>query len=176
MRVKLCARCPYGPRDLADHYDPEAAAHLCASCDGEQEASINHYPRKAYRRGECATAPNVFGSAQQSVARSATKGLASSGTIPGEPPSVQRSALIASRPAGKATADGYVDFKRPDNGCSEHHAAFSQRCPTILPLAVQPGGLLAVLLICNVFQCKALSLPGAGCISPLQTAVWPDSQ
>lgn len=126
MRVKLCARCPYGPRDLADHYDPEAAAHLCASCDGEQEASINHYPRKAYRRRECATAPNVFGSAQQSVARSATEGLASSGTIPGEPPSVQRSALIASRPAGRATADGYVDFKPPDNGCSEHHAAFSR--------------------------------------------------
>jgi hypothetical protein len=111
MRVKLCERCPYAPRDLAGHYDPEAALHVCAKCDGEQEASTNHYPRKAYGRGECATVPNVFGTAQQSVALSATEGLASSGTIPGEPPSVQRSALIASTPAGMATADGYVDFR-----------------------------------------------------------------
>src|ERR1700676_2211376 len=26
MRVKLCARCPYAPRDLAGHYDPELSA------------------------------------------------------------------------------------------------------------------------------------------------------
>ena len=36
MRVKLCARCPYLPCDLAGHYDPEAVLHLCAKCDGEQ--------------------------------------------------------------------------------------------------------------------------------------------
>jgi hypothetical protein len=35
MRVKLCATCPYTPRDLADHYDPAAALHLCATCDVE---------------------------------------------------------------------------------------------------------------------------------------------
>jgi hypothetical protein len=34
MRVKLYARCPYVPQDMADHYDPCAAFHLCARCDG----------------------------------------------------------------------------------------------------------------------------------------------
>jgi hypothetical protein len=41
MRVKLCARCPYTPRDLAGHYDPEATLHVGAKCDGEQEYSPN---------------------------------------------------------------------------------------------------------------------------------------
>jgi hypothetical protein len=50
MRVKLCARCPYTPRDLADHHDPEGTLHVCAKCDGQQEASTNHYPREANRR------------------------------------------------------------------------------------------------------------------------------
>jgi hypothetical protein len=35
MRVKLCTRCPYTPQDLTGHYDPEAALHLGAKCDGE---------------------------------------------------------------------------------------------------------------------------------------------
>lgn len=42
MKVTLCTRCPYGPRDLADHYDPEAALHVCAKCDGEQRMLTNH--------------------------------------------------------------------------------------------------------------------------------------
>jgi len=37
MRVKLCSRCPYAPRDLADHYDPDAALYSCARCDSELE-------------------------------------------------------------------------------------------------------------------------------------------
>jgi hypothetical protein len=124
VKVKLCARCPYTPRDLAGHYQAEAALHLCASCDGQQEASTSHYPRKAYRRQQCATIPNVFATAQQSVARSVTEGLASSGTIAGEPPSVQRSAPIASRSAGRATAAGYVGFKPPpESGCVEQPGA-----------------------------------------------------
>ena len=126
MRVKLCARWPYTPRDLAGHYDPEGALHVCAKCDGQQEASTNHYPRKTRRRQKCATVPNILGTAQPSIARSVTESLASSGTAPGEPPSVQRSALTASRPVKRATAVGYVDFKPPDKGCSEHHAAFSR--------------------------------------------------
>ena len=48
MRVKLCRRCPYTPRDLADHYDPEAALHVCAKCDGEQAMLTNHYPREVH--------------------------------------------------------------------------------------------------------------------------------
>src|SRR5712675_653445 len=50
MKVKLCSRCPYTPRDLAGHYDPEAAFHVCARCDGEQGMTTNHYPRQTYRR------------------------------------------------------------------------------------------------------------------------------
>jgi hypothetical protein len=126
MRVKLCSRCPYTPRDLAGHYDPEGVLYACAKCDG-QDASANHYPREAHhRRQKCTTDPNIPGTVQPSVAQSVTGGLASSGTTPGEPPSVQRSALTASRHARTATADGYVDFKLPDNGCGENHAAISR--------------------------------------------------
>src|ERR1019366_6714838 len=89
------------------------ALHACAKCDG-QEASTSHYPRKTHRRQQCATVPNIFATAQPSVARSATASLASSGTTPGEPPSVQRSALPASRHAGRAIADGYLGFKPSD--------------------------------------------------------------
>jgi hypothetical protein len=46
MRVKLCARCPYTPRDLAGHYDAESVFHVCATCDGKQEVNARHYPRE----------------------------------------------------------------------------------------------------------------------------------
>jgi YD repeat-containing protein len=52
--------------------------------------------------------------AQRSAALSVTESLVSSGITPGELPSVQRSALLASRPARRATADGYAGFKLPD--------------------------------------------------------------
>ena len=52
--------------------------------------------------------------AQRSAAPSVTESLVSSVTTPGELPSVQRSAPIASRPARMATADGCADFKLPD--------------------------------------------------------------
>jgi hypothetical protein len=127
MRVKLCARCPYTPRDLAGHYDPEAAFHVCARCDGEQGMTTNHYPRQTYRRRKCATVPNIFGTTQQSAAPSATESLVSSGTTPGELPSVQRNAPIASRPARRATADGCADFEPPDHSRSENHSEFTRR-------------------------------------------------
>jgi hypothetical protein len=126
MRVKLCARCPYTPQDLAGHYDSEGTLHVCAKCDGQQEASTNHYPRDAHRRHKCAIVPSIFAMAQPSVARSVTEGLVSSGTIPGAPPSVQKSAPSASRPAGKATADGCAGFTPPDGSCSGHHAQISR--------------------------------------------------
>jgi hypothetical protein len=121
MRVKLCARCPYLPRDLAGHYDPMGALHACAKCDSQQRAGTNQYPRKAHRRQQCTTVPNIFLTAQPSVARSVTDSLVSSGIIAGEPPSVRRNAPIASRPAGKATAVGYAGFTQPDGGLSERH-------------------------------------------------------
>ena len=114
MRVKLCARCPYTPRDLTGHYDPEAALHACAKCDGERGLPTRHFPRQAHRSRKCSTIPNIFRTAQQSVAPSVTENLVSSGTTAGELPSVQRSALIASRFARRATADGYVGFEPPD--------------------------------------------------------------
>ncbi len=127
MRVNLCARCPYTPRDLAGHYDPAGVLHVCAKCDGERETSNNHYPRMAHRRQKCVTVPNIFGTAQPSAARSVTESLASSGTTPGELHSAQKSALTASRPVRRTTADGYADFRpQPDNGCGEHHAAISR--------------------------------------------------
>jgi hypothetical protein len=75
MRVKLCASCPYAPRDLGGHYDSDAALHACAKCDGEQEVPTRHYPREAQRSGKCATVPNVFRAAQPSAAPSVTEGL-----------------------------------------------------------------------------------------------------
>jgi hypothetical protein len=127
MKVKLCARCPYKPQDLAGHYDPEVALHVCAKCDDEQVLVTNHYPRESHRSRKCATVPNIFGTAQRSVAPSVTESLVSSATTPGELASVPRSAPIASRPARMATADGYADFKSPDNSCSEHYAEISPR-------------------------------------------------
>ncbi|MDB5640035.1 MAG: hypothetical protein JWP51_4943 [Bradyrhizobium sp.] len=127
MRVKLCSRCPYAPQDVASHYDPEAALHLCANCDIEQGMLTNHYPREAYRRRQCATIPSVLEIAQRSVAQSVTETLVSSGTTPGELPYVQRNASSASRPARTATADGYAGFKPPDDTCSEDHAEISCR-------------------------------------------------
>jgi hypothetical protein len=121
MRVKLCARCPYTPRDLARHYDPDAILHLCANCDGERKASTNEYPRKAERRQKCATIPNIPVPVQPSVARSAKANSASSGVIPGGPHSVQRSALTASGPVRNATSDGYAGCNLP-----EHHATNSR--------------------------------------------------
>jgi hypothetical protein len=56
-----------------------------------------------------------------------TESLVLSATIPGELPSVQRSAAIASRPAARLTADGYAGFKPPDNGCSENDEEISRR-------------------------------------------------
>jgi hypothetical protein len=124
MRVKLCTRCPYLPCDLTGHYDPEGALHLCAKCDDQREATTKYYPRKAHWRQKCATFPNIVGTAQRNAARSVTESSVSSGTTPGEPPSVQRNALIASKPDRMATADGYFDLSSPpENGCGGHRAA-----------------------------------------------------
>jgi hypothetical protein len=124
MKVQLCSRCRHTLRVLAGHYDPGAALHLCARCDGEQAASANHHPRKSHRRQQCATVPSMHAMAQSIVARSATEGLASYGTTRGGPPSVRESALTVSGPAWTATADGYIDsFSPRDNGHGDTPAA-----------------------------------------------------
>jgi hypothetical protein len=114
MRVKLCARCPYTPQDLSSYYDPEAALHACAKCDHESAVVTRHYPREAERRRTCSTVPSIFGTAQRIAAPSVTESLVSSATTPVELPSVQRSALVVSGPARRATADGYSDFALPE--------------------------------------------------------------
>jgi hypothetical protein len=125
MRVKLCTRCPYTPRDLSGHYDPVAVLHLCTKCDGEQVASSNHYPRKTHRRQECATVFNIDAIAQPSVARFVRKGLASSDTTLGKPPSAPVGAPTDSRLVERTTADFYHVF-RPLNGCGGNPAAISR--------------------------------------------------
>lgn len=122
MRVTLCSRCPYTPRDLAGHYDPNGVLHVCAKCDGRQETSTNHYPRKAHRRQQCAIVRNILATSEPRVARSATESLASSGITRAEPLSVQRSAPTASRHASKATANGYANLTSPDNDCGNTSA------------------------------------------------------
>jgi hypothetical protein len=62
MRVKLCARCPYTPRDLAHHYDPEAALYACATCDNGQDLCEIRW------RGTCSTEIETSSNAESSVA------------------------------------------------------------------------------------------------------------
>src|ERR1700687_1169422 len=137
MRVKLCARCPYTPRDLTGHYDPGAALHVCAKCDDEQRLPTRHFPRQAYRRQKCSTIPDIFGAAHQSVVRSVRESLVSSGTTAGEPPSVQGSAPIASRSARTATADGYAGFKPPDGRLQNHQAHPGLSVSSVMQAAVE---------------------------------------
>jgi hypothetical protein len=54
MRVKLCARCPYVPQDMAGHYDPCATLHLCTRRD-DAVAIPAIYQRREVQRFEPAT-------------------------------------------------------------------------------------------------------------------------
>jgi hypothetical protein len=72
LRVKLCARCPYAPHDVAGHYDPEAAMHLCAKCDADRGLPTSHYPRETQRKRKGTRAAYVSGTSQGSRAPSVT--------------------------------------------------------------------------------------------------------
>ena len=89
----------------------------------DDNMSMISVPRRQHRRQQCAIAPNVLGTAQPSVVRSVTESLVSSGTTPGGLHSVRRSAPTASRPVGRTTADGCVDFEPPPDG---GHAVISR--------------------------------------------------
>jgi hypothetical protein len=127
MRVKLCARCPYTPRDLDDHYDPAAANHACARCDGQQDRGTLYYPRETYRRRKCSIVPSIFSIPQRSAAPSVAASSVSSGTIPGDRSSVRRSVPIGSRSGEKATAIGFTRFEPPgsDSGSLEENCSSS---------------------------------------------------
>src|ERR1700740_3686715 len=96
-----------------------------------------HYPRKAQRRRRCSTAPNIFSMAQRSGAPSVTESLVSSGTTPAELASVQRSALLASRPARRATADGYADLRRPDQALHARQEELEPSVFSLIPASVE---------------------------------------
>ena len=127
MKVKLCDRCPYTPYDLADHYDPGAALHACATCDRDRATFTHQHANKTQWSRTCATTRSSISIAQQSVAPFATGSLASSATIPGEPPSAQGGAWITSRPAAMATTDGYGGFAPPDQHREERGEEFPWR-------------------------------------------------
>ena len=60
MRVKLCARCPYAPRDLADYYDANSGSHLCFRCDSKSAPAGLAILVTANRESKCATAENIL--------------------------------------------------------------------------------------------------------------------
>jgi hypothetical protein len=115
MRVKLCSRCPYTPHDLADHYDPAAALYACARCDGEVGILNTTNSCEAQRRQPCTTTLHSISMTPPSAAPFAKAALVLSAITPGELPSVQKSASIASGLAGRATTDGCADFAPPDD-------------------------------------------------------------
>jgi hypothetical protein len=112
MRVKLCTRCPYTPRDLADHYDPDAALYACAKCDALFD---RQNLGEAHRRPQWSAIPPTISMIPQGVAPSATDDSASSATTSGEPLCARGSASIAATPAERATTDGCADFAPPDD-------------------------------------------------------------
>ena len=117
MRVKLCARCPYTPCDLAHHYDPDAALYACAKCDSEQEFC------EIMWRQQCSTEIETSSAAKSSVAPFARESLDSFATIVHELRCAQRNASTTSRPDATPTQDGCGAFARPD-GTGEGNPAW----------------------------------------------------
>jgi hypothetical protein len=121
VQVKLCARCPYSPRDLADHYDIDAALHLCATCDVEYD------PCETLRRPTCRTrvsnATGKTGPTWRHAVPSATESSASFAITAAAPPSVQSGASSVSSSAGAATAVGYGDFELPEHRSRDQSAS-----------------------------------------------------
>lgn len=127
MQVKLCPRCPYSPRDLADHYDSDATLHLCAACDAEYD------PCKPLRRRICRTR-TIYPTSKASLIErhavlSVTESSASFAIIAAAGHSVRPGASSVSGCAGRATAGGYGDFELLDEASRDPGRGF--RCPGI---------------------------------------------
>jgi hypothetical protein len=118
VQVKLCARCPYSPRDLADHYDIDAELHLCATCDAEYEAL-----RRPTCRTRVSNAISKTGPAGRHAAPSARESSASFVITAVARPSVQSGASSVSSSAGTATAAGYGDFELPEHKSRDQGAS-----------------------------------------------------
>jgi hypothetical protein len=65
MKVKLCAQCPYSPRDLADYYDANSSCHLCFRCDSKSAPAKLAILVTASVGSKCATAQNILNAAAQ---------------------------------------------------------------------------------------------------------------
>ena len=68
MRVKLCDRCPYSPRDLADYYDANSSCHLCFRCDSQGAPAELLALVTANGGSRCTTAENILNAAAQRMA------------------------------------------------------------------------------------------------------------
>lgn len=130
MQVKLCSRCPYSPRDLADHYDIDAALHLCAACDARYD------PCKTLRRPTCRTKTSYPTSKASLIephaALSVTETSGSFAIIAAAGPSVQPGVSSVSGYAEPATAGGCGDFELLDEaskGSSFQRAGISKKVP-----------------------------------------------
>jgi hypothetical protein len=130
MRVKLCTRCPYTPRDLEGHFDPQATTHACARCDGEQDRIKMYYPREQHRRRKCSFAPRIFSIPQPSAAPLVAGSSVSSDTILADCSSVRRSASIASGTVGRATAGGCAIFEPLEMAAGGELTAIPSRSET----------------------------------------------
>ncbi len=119
MRVKLCARCPYTPRDLAHHYDPEAALYACLKCDNQQD------PCEIDWRQTCSTQIETSSATKSSVAPFARESSALSAITAREPRSAQRNASTISRHDATTTQDGCGAFARPEGTCGGNAAWLS---------------------------------------------------
>ena len=103
MRVRVCNRCPYTPRDLAGHYDAEAVLYACAKCDAISDIHSSCEPDR--RRQWSTTFPSIS-TIPPSAAPSATDDLALSAITPGAPLCARGNASNASRPEERPTANG----------------------------------------------------------------------
>jgi hypothetical protein len=66
MRVKICAECPYSPRDLANYYDANSNCHLCFRCDSKRAPAKLGIVGTASVASQRTTAENILnGAAQQ---------------------------------------------------------------------------------------------------------------
>jgi hypothetical protein len=63
MRVKLCTRCPYSPRDLANYYDGRSNSHLCFRCDDKRAPAELAILVTVNEESKCATAANILDAA-----------------------------------------------------------------------------------------------------------------
>lgn len=67
MRVKLCARCPYSPQDLADYYDESSSFHLCIRCDGRTAPKELTILTTTDGESQCAIAKNALNAMAQAT-------------------------------------------------------------------------------------------------------------